>query len=194
MDSRVERQQQIANIVMDTVQRITIDSIIAGGAPREWYFNKPATDIDIFFYLENLRTIKSVEDVIDLFQVKGLQITKMVHAEISENYANPDIEDVFEGVYFDEKFQFILCNKPPVEVVHNFPVNMSRIWYKYGKFHPFKTFIIGAENKALIQMSEGYGNREKYMYKIIDKFPGYKFYSSWEFFVEATGVKDVRKR
>ena len=42
------RQKALTREVMETILPISPTAIVAGGAPRDWYFNNQAQDVDIF--------------------------------------------------------------------------------------------------------------------------------------------------
>lgn len=184
-----KEQRDVTNLVLRALAGLRFDDVVvAGGAPRDWYFNKPATDIDVFIH--SVLPIAS-ETFITLLASVGVPCKVMEHEEITKSYANPHIDEVFEATLLNVKFQFILVNAPLKIVISTFPVNMSLIYYKNGQVFPYRSFMIGVNHKALIRMTKGHGDREKYVNKIICKFPGYDFYESWGTFKEFSGVDYV---
>ncbi len=45
----IEKQLDIADKIYDKLKIVDPYCILAGGAPRDWYFNNPARDLDFYF-------------------------------------------------------------------------------------------------------------------------------------------------
>lgn len=185
------RQMTIADEVMEKLAPITPHAIIAGGAPRDWYFQKTARDVDIFLYRPDLKTNL---DVLSTFSKVGLSLSSFDtsltvdgdHVTGHGTYIhNPNIDHVYETEYFGVQFQFIFMKSPTfTSVVPRFPLNLSRIWYKNGTIHPTGEFLHGVKNTALIKMDELYADGNKYIKKIRERFPDYKYYASVELYFQ----------
>lgn len=176
------RQKALTREVMETILPISPTAIVAGGAPRDWYFNNQAQDVDIFLYRPDLNTPYFVKQV---FKSVGLPITTLDTSLMEDGvghgtyFLNPRISQVYEMMYSGLKFQFILMKEPTfTSVVPHFPLNLSRIWYKDGDIHPTHEFLHGVENKALIKLDELYADGNRYVTKIRERFPDYQYYAS----------------
>lgn len=96
------------------------NAIIAGGAPRNWWFNRPANDLDIFipapqdFTGKNLRAIMEREGITDVFNMAThnpdgtLKASKAKEHTYDERMS--DIHSVFEGKYCGQQVQVIWIN------------------------------------------------------------------------------------
>lgn len=176
------KQKKIADDILNKLQPIDPHAIVAGGAPRDWYFDKPATDIDVFLY-SNLKgdAFKFAE----ILGVLGISIKEVKTGDnISEEYArNPSLKYVYDTEIDGVKVQLMWMMKPTFNcVLPKFPLGIVKIWYK-EKIHTTREFDLAVKYKAIIKYSNVYNNSDKYIQKIKDKFPDYKYYDSLESFV-----------
>jgi len=91
--SLIEQQRQSANAVLDKLRCLDSRAIIAGGAPRDWYFSKLANDIDIFYYheqgkwcLDNIG--KQIKILQILLGVEDITLISSFHVSISAQTFN----------------------------------------------------------------------------------------------------------
>lgn len=157
--------------------------VLAGGAPRDWWFGNPATDLDFFIRIVNGKKHK------DKFVVEKFGA---IEKKKNPNYeGNPLLEKVYEVSYSGVKLNFIFINTEPIDVIKAFPVNVSMVWYNFNNdFHQFSylnLFKIGVEMNALIDMETDTYKTNYYVDKIRNKFPGMDYYPSLESFVVGQG-------
>ena len=187
----IEQQKQTAKKVLSKIKALDSCAIIAGGAARDWYFNNPANDIDIFYfheegnwYLDNVRRevaiLKSILGV-DNIQVLGFNPNKDTYEfqpqdDFNNYLKNPNIVNVFECIIDDVKFQFIQLKKQNVDV-SKFAYNMCQAWSDGEHIKTTKLFDLGVKKELLIETGELYSNTEKFKQKMIDKFPNYDYIS-----------------
>lgn len=50
MQTKIDYQKSVADIVLSKLELLDRYCIIAGGAPRDWYLGMEATDIDVYLY------------------------------------------------------------------------------------------------------------------------------------------------
>lgn len=184
------RQMTITDKVMKMLNPISPHIIVAGGAPRDWYFDVQCNDVDIFFYRPDLET---TYDTISTFKSIGLDILPLYPRGVDINslvghetyFINPNIAHVYETEISSLKFQFVqMKEKTFRSVVPHFPLNMSRIWYKNGIINPTQDFIMGERRKVLVKMGELYADGNKYIQKIRARFPDYTYFPSLQSFYE----------
>lgn len=53
---KIEEQNVVAKKVLEKIKIVDPYVILAGGAPRDWYFGNPCNDLDIYYY-SNAMTI-----------------------------------------------------------------------------------------------------------------------------------------
>ena len=186
----VGQQKTIAQNVLSKIETIDPYCIIAGGAPRDWYFGNLASDIDIFIN-SSFCTLGAM--------TKQLKSLGLVESEVVFNcehknplYAkNPNIHRIGEFEKDGVKFQLIYLksygkiDNPTFKCVKEFPLSICKVWYKHGKIHPTKEFLGSVKFKSIIKTNELYADGDKYITKIVDKFPAFNYYSSYEEFLNS---------
>lgn len=171
---QIELQKQTAQVVFNTLCTIDNDCILAGGAPRDWYFNKPATDLDFFIYLPDL-----VSDTIIINLISYLFVIDEIKNNAYTPYTkNPNLRFVFQINGYDVPIQIMVMNFKTDFVLDSFPLSISKIAWKDGVLYPSEDFNLGLKYNAIFQTSAGYGNNSKYFNKILSKFPDKEFFTS----------------
>ena len=172
----IETQKQIAQTVLNTLRTIDNDCILAGGAPRDWYFNKPATDLDFFVYIPNSVPDNDVIDLIsNLFKIDEIKNSEYVFYT-----KNPNLRTVFQIGGYNMPVQIMVMNFKTDFVLDSFPLSISKIAWKDGVLYPSEDFNLALKYNAIFQTSKGYGNNSKYFNKILSKFPDKEFFTSKE--------------
>jgi hypothetical protein len=174
----ITHQQKVADLVLKQLFTIDPFSIVAGGAPRDWYLGKPATDIDAFFYDARNLTLPKMQSVLEAvgFKVESCQ----QGGNLPDWYnKNPDLKTVYNLNMSGVKVQIMRMSKPTFNcVLPNFPLSICHVWYKEGKIFTEKPFIRSVQHKVIYKTSGIYNNEHRYIKKILDKFPDYKYYNS----------------
>jgi hypothetical protein len=174
----IAHQQKVADLVLKQLFTIDPFSIVAGGAPRDWYLGKPATDIDAFFYDGRGYTLKTIKQMLES---AGFEITQIkLGDKIPELYKkNPSLKGVFEANINGITVQMMRMSKPTFDcVLPNFPLSICHIWYKNNRIVPEKHFLRSVKHKLIYKTSDIYNSEHSYVKKILDKFPDYKYYNS----------------
>ncbi len=174
----IEQQKQIADEILEKIFLMDSYAIVAGGAPRDWYFNRVAEDIDVFFY-ENVTTEQTEKKL----KKAGFEILRTNSGESLPNHykMNPNLATVFDCLYEGEKIQFLKMNKPTFKsVVPQFPLSICKAWYKNGKLCVDTDFKRAVKHNAIVKTNTLYANEHVYLQKILSKFPEYTYHESWE--------------
>lgn len=184
MSKEVEKQKLVANAVLDMLRTVDPSAIVAGGAPRDWWFNKPATDIDVFFYFRHDLHLGYITRV--LYECGFDILYSKDDSNLPEWYKkNPNLRAVFGTRVDGVEVQLILLRNPTFGVVGTFPMSICQIWYKNGEIRTTNSFIKSVEEKVLIKTNHVYSNGDKYIQKIREKFPTYKYYDSLDSYVKS---------
>lgn len=105
----VQEQQDVANEVLVKLKHsVDNDAIIAGGAPRDWHFGKPARDVDIYLRTYVGPTQLRKQDFIN--RVIGEELTYEVKEASNLNGRDIEITDVLTFKYKGVEFQLIFCD------------------------------------------------------------------------------------
>lgn len=185
----VDFQKEVAKEVLESIRALDDRAIIAGGAPRDWYFNKLANDIDIFYYfdtntncLNDIRKQKNIlKKLLGIDEINVLGFNPEIHDhekqpkdDFSNYLKNPDIKNVYEAEIKGVKFQFISLVSRNVNV-SKFAYNMCQAWSDGETVYTSRKFDLGVSKKILMETGELYSNTEKFKQKMIAKFPDYDY-------------------
>lgn len=171
----IENQKSIADELLALCETLDPTCILAGGAPRDWFFEKEAKDLDIFMYFRP-----------DLSKSKVLRILKKHICDKIEpldwsdeeglNYErNPNIYSVYEFVFKGMKVQLVLLKKPSWDIVDTFAFNICKAWYKNKRCHYTKDFTKDYTSKTITKTGKLYACTEAYTQRIKSKFSDYHY-------------------
>lgn len=197
---QVRKQMYIAGQILDKLRLIDSTAVIAGGAPRDWYMNKPATDIDIFYHFHgdiyhakdlaaNLNILKTVFPEMKL-KILGVSADyrNLKDVEDHANYMlNPNIRHVFEFNYRGQVFQLIdkVDKTLPIET---FAYNVCQAWSDGVEICYTPMFKVGMDKRILIETGHLYSNSCKYKKKMQEKFKGWTYIAPRTIQIEGHGV------
>lgn len=182
----IVEQKLVAKKVLDKIKALDSRAIIAGGAPRDWYFGNLANDIDIFYFFEtNTYCLQDIRQQLNILKcllniedIKVLGIDPRNQAQWVDDFSNyienPDIRNVYEATIDNVKFQFICLTKRNVQV-GSFAYNMCQAWSNGVWIGTSKLFDFGVKKKLLIETGTLYANTDKFKKKMINKFPDYDY-------------------
>jgi len=190
----VDVQKWEADQILKKAEVLDPTCIIAGGAARDWYMGLVATDLDLFIHFPAFRKLCQV--VKQLHSV-GLTVDKVLGPEeFPAGYRlNPNILYVMEvtTVEVTTTCQVIVYSKPTFGVVEQFPLSICQAWYKGGKIRFTNEFASSVRNKVIIRTNSLYADGHAYVAKIRNKFPGYKYYDSWESYGKMCFLKNMEE-
>jgi hypothetical protein len=119
-------------------------AIIAGGAPRQWYFNKPARDVDIFVhgcYVSNLfGSLKIGDDEISICGSSGANSIQKI------------VKGIHKFTYKDVDFDLVEMQNPvnPNSVFNTFDFGICKIaWLSDKSTVTDPDFDLDVANKTL---------------------------------------------
>lgn len=164
--------------ILEKLYLLDPSSIIAGGAPRDWFFDKTCSDIDVYFYYRPDLSLSIVSNVLS-----GIFGTDML--DVGNNHGNQEhrylrdknISNVWEFGYHGKNIQLIRRAIPTFGVVGGFALNLSMAWFKGNRLYLEEPFLTGVKYKSIVKMNELYCDGDKYVKKIRDKFPSYLYFT-----------------
>ncbi len=179
MNDRIKYQQKVAD---DVLSRLSVHDpfcIVAGGAPRDWYMGKEATDLDVFFY-STVSQAGIMHRVLEkifpeaVFEQVGVDSDGK---EFDENYRhNPNLRRVFQAVIGGETVQFMqMMYTTYLTVVPLFPFSICKAWYVPGEIRTDPSFDFTVKTKIILAQGDLYSDKGRYVAKIREKFPDYLF-------------------
>ena len=189
----IELQKKVGLMMLEHIRKVNDGSaVIGGGAPRDWFMDKPANDIDIYVELKG----QDVETFIGKLKLSiegkkgwlldrrtGIKLDYIVGAggykrnkKTSYDLTDNDyIDHVVDLCLFGQKFQVVIVNKNPVHVIQSeFPMGLSQAYMNNcGGIVRSKLF-----NKSLVDKTVYFKAREgmtdEYLYKILDRYPTWR--------------------
>ena len=156
-----------------------IDPLVAGGAPRNWFFGQYANDVDIFVRNDK-ESFKEIFTYLTSNNI-GHNHNIKVSDEIPEHYRANSIDGVIT-FRFEKTFQIIRVKEEIINVIDTFPCNISKISYKDFVLKPNPEFIMGVRTQTLMFYN---GTNESYKVKIKSYFPRWLDYDA----IRDTGVR-----
>jgi hypothetical protein len=178
------KQQRIINkqkdIAYDILQKLKVfdnNIVLAGGAVRDWYNNKPADDLDIYIQYFD------VDKVIEGLPYLGLKLHMVKTSSLLDNYEKAwYLTDVLEIMYQNQKIQLMIVGVPTEGILKEFPINITRATMdKDRNFYYSKEFLLGFKEKTIENILDyRYNNDHKYIQKIKSKFPDWNYLNKYE--------------
>lgn len=173
-------QKSIAKEVLEELEVLDPYCILAGGAPRDWFFGKLASDLDFYVYdsfgysqgiwMERLN--KTPLDVKPLGAIEG----KSGEVLDSEYASLTNLRYVFEGEYMGQTIQVMIMSEPTfISVLEHFCYGTSKAWWKGGSVNVTDEFVVEHSHKLFVSDKPV---KEAYRKKMAKKFPDYKFVES----------------
>ena len=190
VQTKIDTQMSVANIVLSKLELLDRNCIIAGGAPRDWYLGNLATDIDVYLHYPIWTTVRQR---VGLLNELGLTVqSKHENWEVNEIYqTNHHIKQLYNCELLGEKIQVMFVDEPTfTSVVDTFPISISKAWYKKGTIGTTQDFKDSVKYKILWKTVDNYKEDDKYITKIKAKFSDY-LYIPKEELVSLKLVKEV---
>lgn len=184
MKDLITIQKEIAKEVLEALEVIDPSCLLAGGAPRDWFFGKPATDLDFYVYdardlgqtvwLDRLN--KTLLDVEILGNVEG-KTAEDVDCEYS---SMEHLRYVFEGKYMGMTVQVMVMSVPTYSsVLNHFCSDICKIWWKGNKVIPTIEFMLAHATRT-INVADHTEPKKRYLTKMMEKFPSYRLVMNGE--------------
>lgn len=193
--SLIEYQKLVGKEILDKLKEKDPAVFIGGGAPRDWYNNNPASDLDVYF--NSSKILKEYEKLQwDMTSYWSLETFKNPLIMASFNYLSelfPDVSDmhVLEGEIsynFNEKsiiviqFEYkevtvqFITNIIGEQCIEEFALNVSQILTRdCVEYFATEDFELGFKHKALYRTSMYTHNRNNYLQKITSRFPDFTY-------------------
>lgn len=161
----IEYQQGLSQSILNSLSNFPYEIAIAGGAPRDWYFQNSANDIDVFICAVSQDKDREILKL-ELEGSLGVALTEIQH--------NPNYELKFYGWEYEteegQKVQLLCHFQSLIDTVREFPINVSRVYWD-GEYHFHYTFNFFTNHRYLIIDDATPGH---YIHKILEKF-GYPY-------------------
>lgn len=169
----IEMQKALADGLLNVLYKISPYVMLAGGAPRDWYFGEEANDLDIYLYSSAntkdtmLKQLKACTGVDFKFNAELMQDDSSLYKHM------PQLRHIFEASVEGVKVQVMQLNDPRDEfrVVENMSTSICKIWYQEGKIHLSKDFKLSVATKCMFLKDE-YKWTDPHPKKMMERFKG----------------------
>lgn len=168
----IDNQITIANSIFQKLHAVDPCCVLAGGAPRDWYFMKEANDLDFYIYQsDNASWQKELQLKAAGFEIKCALGENSRNREDGMYHQNPYITKVLEISDYDIPVQIISLNKSTFGIVDTFPFSICQIWYTPERgIQRSKNFKITEKTKCIFSTNELYSDKHRYIQKIKERF------------------------
>jgi len=167
----IEQQKALADRILDGLKVISPYAILAGGAPRDWYFNEKANDLDFYLYTSAMTLHAAKKQLAKVLGIDSSQIKTKSRIDSSLYATMQCLRTILDVEGFDMPVQIMLLNKPKDEfkVVDVMSTSICKIFYHEGKIIPKQEFMLTVKTK-IIFLDEGYSWSDPHPTKIVNRF------------------------
>ena len=179
---RIKKQKNLALYLMRHVEEQGLPQMyLAGGAPRNWYFDKEAKDLDFYIEGEMSYEIFRMLSEAGVDFVKYLNLDEMREEGCGENYTSCDsVSAILYGELCGQELQVMFTKDFTKTVDQEFSTNICKIWCYYSEINndlmtvTTDEFATGVVDKRLV-FTEGYDKDHRHCQKMIGYFPDYSY-------------------
>ena len=173
-------QKVTAHELLYKLEAIDPNCILAGGAPRDWYFEKPCNDLDFYIHLHG----ETMSDTALRFKRLGLKVKPMNWSDNKEGLQYKCMEHlhrIYEGVKNGIKFQVMVMNFSTFEcVVGNFGTSVCKAWWKGGEVQTTTEFLL-SHHLNIIFKKDDYTAKVLHVGKMVKRYPNYRVKDQGDF-------------
>lgn len=189
MKASVESQKEFSRLVYNKLSIIDPRCLLAGGAPRDWYFGELAKDLDFYIETPPDRRCYETEDVFEKLgfkveespgikdeQYEMMPCLKRVWNLSFDAWDTPiQVMEITHGAIGEKEFWFNGTG-PQMEpgdlplVVEEFNNTLSYGWSAYGLTQYPKDFLFSVKHKVV-----GYKYDAPNVEKLREKYPNFNF-------------------
>ena len=163
LEPSIENQKKIADEILTKLSIIDDNVILAGGAPRDWSFTKPASDLD--FYIKKSNDLNLLPKILpsgDMLVVDGTEYEPLLDS----------IVNVYRTNYKGMSVDVVIMPPDTVDYIDHFTNNLCKIYYTNGELHTTPYFEMAMKSKTMdIKLPI---HLRRHINKMILKFPDYK--------------------
>lgn len=173
-----ECQKEVARSLLNKLRLVDPFAMIAGGAPRDWYFGNEAKDLDIYMRLPNHNTIALVDQLAAMVGISNLvgmeKVKESAYAEL------PNLKWVFAGTYNGVPINLMVMDQGVYEeIVKDFDVAICRAWFDGEQCHYMPEFNYCIQTRVCL-VHPKYTGKEAHLRKMAKRFPEFMFYKKVE--------------
>lgn len=178
----INDQKNVAKEVFSLLRKINPKVTLAGGAPRDWYLNKTARDLDFYIYLPLFYRNNIKRELSLLFNIPKEDIIELGTTRDDSYRGNPVIEQVYEFSYKNMDIQIIslISDYNSDTIVKTFDYSICQIYtLNCDDLFPHENFLLSIEAGFIFgtNLSQDSNLKYKRLLKLMQKFPDHKFFT-----------------
>lgn len=164
----ISKQMETANKVIKRLRAVDPYCIVAGGAPRDWYFGNAANDIDVYIWQQHHTQRAKIRQL----KCAGFDVSPVGYDDNREMYEkNKMIEFVFDVKGYEEKVQIISLSCKTFDIVKTFPFSICQAWYTPERGIMLeRDFVMTEKTGYIFRTNPVYADGDSYINKITERF------------------------
>lgn len=173
----IDKQKEVAKKIYSKLKIVDPHCILAGGAPRDWYFGNEAQDLD-FYFASTVRTIGAVRKQLEASFPES-EITLLMDKEqgsTNEMYKSMSfLIRIWELVVDNISVQLIQVEiGKQWKVVDNMDISICQCWYINDEIKTHQNFRLTEKSGVMFTVKEGYTWQDRHAAKIKERFTKYR--------------------
>lgn len=165
----IENQKRVAKEILEKLSIIDPYAILAGGAPRDWYFDEEAKDLDFYYYTQE-RTMGASSKQLEFFFPKVIpSLREDGDWKLYEHM--PGLKRVWNTTIEGIPVQFIQMDSEETRrnVVENMDVSICKISMNRFETTLHRDFKLTVGSGKMF-LKEGYSWNDPHPTKMIEKY------------------------
>ena len=169
--TKLDEQKILADNILSGLKLMSPYAILAGGAPRDWYFNQEANDLDFYLYTHAGTIYSTKKQIAGCLGINQDRITLKAEPQNDLYKTMRCLRRVFDVSGYDMPVQIMQLNseKDEFKVVDLMSTSICRIYYHEGKLVPKDDFILTGKSGVMF-IDEGYNWSDPHPRKMVERF------------------------
>jgi hypothetical protein len=171
--ARIRKQKELTDKILAKLKIVDPYCILAGGAPRDWYFNEPANDLD-FYFTSTAKTLDSVVKQLEFVTEEPVMLLgECCEGEHKDMYKHmKNLRRISQTEVGGMKVQFIQLQNPSdtFKVTDAMSCSICKVWYLPEKgIMRERDFKLTEASKTMF-LSDGYKWSDPHPAKMMQRF------------------------
>jgi hypothetical protein len=170
-DTILGRQLRLTDTILQSLECISPYAILAGGAPRDWYFGNEAKDLDFYLYSSAITTKALSKQLSNALGIDIARISFQNKWEESLYTTMRRLSKIVNISGYDFPVQVMILKEPNDEfkVVEDMSTSICKVWYKDSKINLTKDFKLTVASGKMF-LNEGYSWTDPHPKKMMERF------------------------
>jgi len=167
----LDKQRVLADEILAGLKVISPYAILAGGAPRDWYFAEEAKDLDFYLYSSAITVNAAKKQIAAALGISTDRVVHKAEHETGVYQTMKCLRRIFNVYDYHIPVQIMQLCDPSDEfhVVNAMSTSICRVWYEGGEIHKTKDFLLTTKT-GIMFLDEGYSWSDPHPTKIRERF------------------------